>query len=190
MTPPRRVARISHRDQLLKNKASLDWYAALAGKPPVELAIDIPPAPQKRAPAMPSGVPLERDVQKEIVDGLRSHPLIGMVERVNSGTALEQNLDGSKRYIEFHRVYPVAGIHFAAVDIHCTLRSGGRRFVIECKRPGWKEPRGKRELAQAAYINQIILCGGFGMFATSWKQVEYELKTIAEELAAEPKIYG
>jgi len=186
MSPPRKVGRISHRDQLLKNKASLDWYAALAGKPPVH-NISIPPAPQKRAPALPTGIPLEREVQREIIDGLRSHPLVGLVERVNSGTAVEQNADGTQRYVEFHRVYPVAGVFFAAVDIHCTLRSGGRRFVIEVKRPGWKEPRGKRELAQAAYINHVIICGGFGMFATSWRQVEYELKTIAEELAADPR---
>jgi hypothetical protein len=169
--------RESLRDIMLRNQSTLDMYADLSGKPRVEVR-DIPAAPKSRAPAAPSGVPLERDVLREIIDGLRSHPAIGLVERINSGSAVETNSDGSKRHIQFHHVYRVGSDRLAAVDISCTLKPSGRRFVIEVKRPGWKTPRGEREEAQAAYIARVIECGGHGMFATSWAQVETVLNRL------------
>lgn len=175
----RTIGRITLRDQMLRNQRSMDLYADLAEKPRVQIA-GIPPAPVPRQPAQPSGVPLEADVQREIIRGLRRHPKIGLIERVNSGSALEQNADGSKRYIEFHRVYPVAGVHFSAPDLHCTMRNSGKRFVIEVKRPGWKAPRTPREFKQWAYIRRVQACGGHGMFATSWDDVSAALADIAD----------
>ena len=186
MAPPRRVNRVSYRDQLAANQKALDMYAAFSGKERV--IVDMPPEPKKRVPTVYNSlsgavikapVPLEKDVQRSIIEGLRWHPLIGLVERVNSGSAVENNSDGSRRYIEFHRVYPVHGVKLAAVDVHCTLKPSGKRFVVEVKRPGWKKPTSDRELAQAAYIAQVIACGGHGMFATSWEQVETMLSEIA-----------
>ena len=176
----RRVIRVSYRDQLTANQKALDQYAAFSGKPRME--IEMPPPVKPRAPKDPlkeSPVPLEADVQRAIIDGLRMHRMIGLVERVNSGSSVESNADGSKRYIEFHRVYAVNHVTLAAVDIHCTLKPSGKRFVVEVKRPGWKNPRSPRELAQAAYIAQVIACGGYGCFATSWDEVDTELRSIA-----------
>lgn len=174
MKPSRTVARLSLRDQLLRNQQSMDLYAALNDKPRVEIT-GIPPAPKPRAPST-STVPLERDVQKAIIDGLRRHPRVALVERINSGSALESNADGSKRYIEFSRVYRVDERDLAAVDIHCTLRPHGQRFVIEVKRPGWRGARTPREIAQSNYIDVVIASGGRGIFATSWDEVARELE--------------
>lgn len=172
--------RISFRETLTNNQKSLDLYAALAGKPTVENRILASlPAPRTRAPAKPSAVPLEKDVQKAIIDGLRVHPMIGLVERVNSGSAVERNADGSDRHIQFHHVYSVGGERMKAVDLHCTLKRNGKRFVIEVKRPGWNGPKDPREEGQLAYIQYLRSCGAFGMFACSWEEVEIELRRIA-----------
>jgi len=174
MKPAR--GRISLRDQMIKNQATLDLYASLAGKPRMNLPI--PPAPVKRAPSVPSGVPLERDVLKTIIAGLRIHPMIGLVERVNSGSAVETNADGSQRHIQFHHVYSVAGQKMRSVDVHCTLTPSGKRFVVEVKRQGWSRPKDQREEEQVAYIQHVRACGGHGMVATSWDEVQIELKRI------------
>lgn len=162
--------RISLRDQMLGHQATMDMYAALSGKPRVEIR-DIPAAPKKRAPSQPSNIPLEADVLKQIIDGLRMHPMIGLVERVNSGSAVETNSDGSQRHIRFHHVYRVDERRMRSVDIHCTLKPSGKRFVIEVKRPGWKQPRDDREREQQAYIDRVRECGGHGLIATSWEEV-------------------
>ena len=178
MTTPRRPGRISHRDQLLRNQSSMNLYADLYGKPRV--TIDIPPAPKPRAPAQPSGLPLEKDVQFDIIMELRRHPMVGLVERVNSGTAMEVNGDGSKRFIDFSHVYSVPGVErMRPSDISVTLKPSGRRLVIEVKRPGWSRPRDERERQQIAYIQHIRACGGYGMVATSWDEVSTELERIA-----------
>lgn len=178
-SPPRR-GRISYRDQLLQNQKALDVYAAMADKP--RLVLDIPPAPKRReARAEPSVIPLEKDVQKAIIDGLRMHPMVGLVERINSGTAAETDQHGDTRYIQFVHVYSVGGQRFRSVDVHCTLHGGswaGKRFVVEVKRPGWKHPRGARELEQEAYIHHVRQCGGHGLFATSWEDVSHALEGI------------
>ena len=184
--------RKTFRETLMGHEATMQLYAALYDKPMPERAIPIPPEPKKRDQKLADfllgvvdkdalgpqpitsaimKVPLERDVQKQIIDGLRRHPKVGMVERINSGSAVERNADGSERHIQFHHVYSVNGVRMRAVDISCTLKVGGMRFVIEVKRPGWKAPRGEREEAQDAYIKHVRACGGMGMFATSWEEV-------------------
>ena len=164
---------MSAREQALRVKASLDMYADLAGKPRMD--IPVPSAPKTRAFSKPSGVPLESEVQAAIIDGLRHHPMVGLVERVNSGAAMEYASDGSKRIIQFVVIYAHG---LASPDVHCTLKPSGRRFVIEVKRPGWKGPRDQREFRQEAYIERVRACGGYGMFATSWDQVAAELGRI------------
>ena len=178
MKPTR--GRLSFREQLTAHQKSMDVYAALAGKPKVqnELLAAMAP-PRKRAPAQPSAVPLEKDIQKAIIEGLRMHPMVGLVERVNSGTAVEQNGDGTQRHIAFHHVYRVDERRLRSVDVHATLKPSGRRLVIEVKRPGWNAPRDKREREQANYLARVRECGGFGIFATCWEDVAGELRRIA-----------
>ena len=187
--PSRRVGRISLRDQMLKNQASMDLYAALGDKPR-HIITDIPAAPKPRAPAVPSNIPLESDVLADIVDRLLVHPMVGLVERINSGTAVEHNDQGDKRFIAFNHVYRVPGIptFMRASDLSVTLKGGhwaGRRLAIECKRPGWKAPRDKREEEQYAYLLRINTCGGYGIFATCWADVQNELERIKCESPTE-----
>ena len=182
--PDPKRGRLSFRETLQKNQRSLDLYAALAGKPPTpNKLLEALPAPRTRAPSKPSIIPLEKDVQKAIIAGLRVHPMVGLVERVNSGTAVERNADGSERHIDFHHVYSVPGRKMRAVDVHCTLKPSGKRFVIEVKRPGFNGPRSVREHEQLSYIQHVRDCGGFGMFACAWEEVADELKRIAARLA-------
>jgi hypothetical protein len=135
----------------------------------------------KRAPIGQSGVPLESDVLKTIVDGLRRHRMVGMVERINSGTAIEGSGD-EKRFITYNHVYSVPEHDkLRASDLSCTLKNGpwaGRRLAVEVKRPGWKAPHGEREAQQAEYLTVIRECGGYGIFATSWEDVFSELNRI------------
>jgi hypothetical protein len=163
---------------MLRNQQSMDHLADLYGKPRVQ-ATGIPPAPKKRA--SPVGRPdmtLESDIQRTIIDGLRRHPMVGLVERQNSGVAVETNADGSKRYVQFSRVYPVAGAgDMRAVDLSVTLKDG-RRMVIEVKRGDWRGPTTKREAEQENYLRHIERCGGFGMFAVAWEDVARKLDMI------------
>ena len=181
MTPPRR-GRESLRDTMLRHQQSMDMLADLHGKPRVQAA-GIPAAPKPRAPAamratLKAPVPLESEIQKQIVDGLRMHRMVGLVERINSGAALETSDDGKRRYIEFSHIYPVADAgKMRAVDLSVTLRDG-RRFVIEVKRPPWNGPRNQRELEQENYIRHIERCGGLGMFACGWDDVARKLANV------------
>jgi hypothetical protein len=176
----------SLRDKLLRSKRSLDLYADLAGKPRMEIAM--PPPPKQRAPAGANGEPLESDIQRAIIDGLTWHPMVALVERINSGVAVERSAEGKPRYIEFSRV------EFARAADRRAMRSvdlsvmliGGKRLVIEVKRPPWRKPRDDRERAQQAYIDHVVQFGGYGLFATSWDQVATYLKEIQrfEHIAA------
>ena len=141
----------SLRDVKLRNQRSFDLYADLYGKPRV--TIDVGPEPKHRAPRDPAAVtaPSEADIQKQIVGGLRMHPFVGMVERVNSGQSVEPNADGTQRYVSFHHIYTNAGGRMRAVDLSVTLKNG-KRLVVEVKRPPWSKPRNTREQEQAAYI--------------------------------------
>ena len=171
--PPRKNQRLSHREVLTQNQKAMDTWAAVYGKPPVSLG-PIPDAPKRREPRTEAPqIPLEKDVQKAIIDMLLRHPKIGLTERINSGSMQSDNGDGTTRYTQFNKVYGRAsnGEYMDMPDICCTLRDQGRRFVIEVKRPGWKKPVNEHERRQAAYIQHIIECGGYGMFATCVEDV-------------------
>lgn len=152
------------------NQKSLDILAAVTGKP--RMIINMPPPRKKRAPKIyesdtckpvKSKTPLESDIQRAIIGLLLAHPKVGLVERSNSGAALETAEDGTRRYIQFNRVY-AKGLR--KVDLDCTLKDG-RRLVIEVKRPPWTGPKTPREIEQGAYIQCINELGGLGLFATS-----------------------
>lgn len=176
----RRRGRVDFREQLQKNQNSLDILAALSGKP--RIIIDMPPPRKKRAIKVESNIskpvksktPLEADIQRAIIDMLLVHPKVGLVERINSGTAQETAADGTKRYIQFNRIYRKG---LRKVDLDCTL-TDGRRLVIEVKRPPWFSPKNLREQEQGAYIQVINDLGGVGLFATSVDCVIEKLKKV------------
>lgn len=168
-----RKPRLTMRQTLERNNAADRYYAAMAGKPP---QFQAPLKPQRAAPK-PSGLPLESDIQADIIAFLRNHPKVKLVERHNSGTAVEQNSEGKKRFIRYSTVFKVNGQRMRKSDIDCTL-TNGKRFVCEVKRPPWKRPTDQREYEQAAYIEHIKAATGYGLFATSVEQVASYLDAI------------
>lgn len=126
----------------------------------------------------PPPAPLETDIQRAIIEFLLRHPKIGLVERINSGAAVGENSHGKKTFVRFNKIY---AHNLRRVDIDCTLTGpsiGGKRFVIEVKRPPWTKPTDQREIEQANYIDLIYSLGGHGMFAVSVEQVAAYLDKI------------
>ena len=160
---------------MLANHRALCQMAIMAGKPPPPLPASLPPEPKKRVAVQReiNAVPLERDVQKSVISFLLAHPSVALVVRVNSG-AMEQRDSNGKAYpIFFHKVYK-KGIRI--VDLDVTLKNG-KRFVIECKRPGWHlKPHDLREQEQAAYIALHRSLGNLGCFAVCIEDVQNEME--------------
>ena len=176
--------RQSLRQTMADNQRAMDGIARMMGKPTVSLG-PIPEAPKPRGKVTMSGVIPEGVVQKSIIDLLVRHPMVGMVERINSGTMQSENEAGEKRYTEFNHVYGRAsnGLFMAASDVSCTLRGGhwaGKRLVIEVKNSAWTHvrPGNQRENEQSAYLATVRECGGYGIFASSVEQVIRELDRI------------
>ena len=134
------------REQMLRNQATMDLYAALSGKPQIELPI--PPEPKKRAPrTTPSVEPGEAEILRAILQLLRRHPRVALCWRQNSGTFAERNRDGSVRYIR-------ANTQRGMSDIMGTLRDG-RALAIEVK-----SRTGKMRPGQEEFLAQIRAAGG------------------------------
>lgn len=120
----------------------------------------------------PSSVPLESDVQREIIKHLLQRVDVRAVCRINSGTMQEKD-----RFIRMNTVYGKQnGLYMRMADIQCIHWPSGRLMAIECKRPGWKQPSSKREHEQAAYLECIRESGGIAFFATSVQDVEKGLE--------------
>ena len=86
------------------------------------------PARKARAAPVPSDRPLERDVLADVLEAVRGHVKVGWCERVNSGTAVAINPDGSKRYTRFHTIRGMSDLLGQLTD--------GRILCLEIKRDG------------------------------------------------------
>lgn len=121
--------RISYRESLLRNKASLD-FAAAAGDKTYEFTTPIPPPPKARSVRRPYDgqpvVPLEKEIQKAILQRIALRKDVVFVGRFNRGQALA-SYNGETRYTPFNSVPGFPDIHGLLV--------GGRAFYIEVKRP-------------------------------------------------------
>lgn len=123
------------RETIAKNQQSMDLYAALSGKPRVELAM--PPEPVKRAahakPAEPRGT--EADVMKAVHAFLRVHPRVAWFMRINSGAVS----DGD-RHVVFYRLWMRGlGVRSKGMADYLGQLDDGRLFLLECKRPGLRK---------------------------------------------------
>jgi hypothetical protein len=123
------------RETIVKNQATMDLYAALSGKPRVELTM--PPEPVKRAPrakpAEPRGT--EADVMKAVHAFLRVHPRVAWFMRINSGAVS----DGD-RHVVFYRLWMRGlGVRSKGMADYLGQLDDGRLFMLECKRPGLRK---------------------------------------------------
>lgn len=130
----------------------LNLYGALAGEP-------LPTPIEKPKRRKTENKPLESDIQKTILAGLRAHPKVAWVGRYNSGGMY----DARDQYVQFNSV---AG----QSDLMAMLK-GGTLMAVEVKRPG-----GKATEAQQAFLDRINAGGGIGIVATSWEDVASVLR--------------
>lgn len=160
---------------MLENYQALCNMADMAGKPRPPLPASLPAAPVKRVakPRTESNVPLEKEVQAAIIKFLLVHPRVALVVRHNAGAMDARDHNGKAYPVFFHKIYK-HGLRI--VDLDVTLKTG-KRFVIECKRPGWHlKPHDAREQEQAAYISFHKALGNLGCFACSIDDVQRELE--------------
>lgn len=167
------------RQTLEENQMQSDFLSDLMGNPRRENKMlqelgpkkERTPKKEKEFKLVSPPQPLESDIQKAIITYLLKHPKIGLVERINSGAASGEDAQGNKTFVRFHKIY---AHNLRKVDLECTLKGphiGGKRLVIEVKRPPWTKPRDQREREQENYINHVYSLGGYGLFACSLEQV-------------------
>ena len=119
-----------------------------------------PPPPRLRAPRLDAPhKPLERDVQRAVIEALRLHPRVLKVVRFNSGGSMHRGANG-KDYLVMFSSEPVP-------DLHIMLRNPPQIGWLEVKRPGWSRPVDLREERQAAFLAAVREAGGIGQFVRS-----------------------
>jgi hypothetical protein len=114
----------------------------------------------------------EAPAQSRVV--LRAFQLGFTLWRNNSGVSFE-NSDRPVRYglgndsAKLNHVWKSADL--------IGVGPGGRFLAVEMKRPGWKfSPKNEREVAQAAFINDVNRHGGIAFFCTSVEEFETEIR--------------
>ncbi len=151
--------RKSLRDTLIENNRATEFYAAMAGKPAVNLAPIAPKRERKESRDIDAvhrqqPLPLEIDIQRAIMDALKRHPKVSFVGRFNRGSAIRTDAKGRGYYTRFNSVpgFP---------DLHGMLK-GGAAWYIEVKRPG-----GVTTDEQADFLAGIQRDGGLAGIATN-----------------------
>lgn len=174
----RRIAkREDLRDTIARNMRILDAMAVSANKPKQELAKSLVMKAKRVQAARVDDGTYEATIQRDIIAMLRKHPKVSIVERHNSGTAMEMDSQGNKRFIAYNTVFKVQGVRMRKADIDCQLKNG-KRFCVEVKRPPFSVPRNQREVEQENYIQHVLASTGYAMFATSVAEVEIYLASI------------
>jgi len=151
------------RETITRNQATMDLYAALSGKPRVELTM--PPEPVKRAPrakpAEPRGT--EADVMKAVHAFLRVHPRVAWFMRINSGAVS----DGD-RHVVFYRLWMRGlGVRSKGMADYLGQLDDGRLFLLECKRPGLR----KATPEQQELLDHCAVHGGLAAVVQSVEDV-------------------
>lgn len=145
-------------DAMRANERALNSWADMAGKPRKAIFSDMPAVPEKRERRKPAdGKPLERDIQRAILDYLHRHPKVATVGRFNSGAAMGTY----NNRVSYTRFNTIPGFP----DIHGLLK-GGRALYIEVKRPGQKPTA-----QQAAFLQDAAYGGALAFVATSVEDV-------------------
>lgn len=119
-----------------------------------------PEQPKRRRPGSANrpSVP-ERDIQRQILDGLRSHPLVAHIERINVMAGRLYGKDG--RPSRFLRSCNKGRVDLDGFSVT------GKVIAIEVKRP---QTRNRLTEEQRAYIAQVRAAGGLAGVATSYEE--------------------
>ena len=155
----------SHADTLRANKSAMQHYATLSGRetPVEQLALQTVKPKQTRAKAgSNTTIPLERDVQRAIIEYLSAHRGVAFYGRFNSGTAITGDAQGNTRYTRFNTIKGFPDIH--------GMMKGGTALYIEVKRPG-----GRLTDEQDEFLQKVRDNGGIGFMAQSVDDVMHEL---------------
>ena len=98
---------------------------------------------------------LERDIQRQILDGLAVHPLVARIERINVMAGRLYGKDGKPS--RFMRSCKAGRVDLDGFDVN------GKVIAIEVKRPS---TRNKLTDEQRAYLEQVKRSGGLAGVAT------------------------
>ena len=154
---------ITFRQQIASNEAALKAMSPdgkLSERMQASFDAVRPPPPRKRAPRLDAPhKPLERDVQRAIIESLRLHLRVLKVVRFNSGGSMHRGANG-KDYLVMFSSEPVP-------DLFVLLKAPPRICWMEVKRPGWSHPTDLREERQAAFLAAVREAGGIGQFVRS-----------------------
>ena len=153
--------RVPLREQMRMNRAAM---RAMCTTPEQLDALerDFPEdaAPKPRAARKPSGNLTEAQIQKAIIDLLRKHPKVAMVNRYNSGSA-----QFGKATVRFNSARGQS-------DLMGTLK-GGRTFAFEVK-----SAKGVVHEHQERFLQRIRNAGGIGEVVRSVDDVIRILEAI------------
>lgn len=140
----------SLREAYQASQDATNFYAAMAGKPPINLVGALPPKREYKARGS-SGEPTEAQILKAIMELLRKHPKVAKVWRQNSGAARYQYGDKTS-YVNFNTAKGMS-------DIMGILKTG-RMLCIEVK-----SRTGKVAPHQQEFLESITKAGGVAFVA-------------------------
>ena len=159
--------RKSLRDTLIENNKASAWYAAMAGKPAVNLAPIAPKRERKESHDIDAvhrqQKHLEADVISAVSDLLKAHPRVLWAIRQNSGAASYQASNGRLAPVWFHKW--VKGTGYRMSDF-LGATTDFRFLALEAKKSDWTKPTDQRELEQAAFLECVRKSGGRAGFVT------------------------
>jgi hypothetical protein len=150
---------LSKREALAQSKASLDFYAGLAGVEPHEFHTTMKPIVHRSK--TPSLRPLERDVLKECLAACRDHPAVAFARRRQSGLF---------RALDSDRLIRVGTMGEPDID---GMLVSGRYFACEAKREG-----GQPSTDQQWRIDRINRHGGLAFVARCAEDVGVALNAL------------
>ena len=140
----------------MSRRAWTDYVASQHMQPQL---FDEPAQPKRRANGVKQRArldPLERDIQKIILQALKLHPKVACIERTNTGSGRFMRKDGTAgRYVSFG---------FKGQADLTGVAKDGRVIAIEVKRP---KTRNNLSPEQKSYLAQIREAGGYAGVATS-----------------------
>lgn len=151
------------RANLAAQKAMVTEHTSEAGRRNLAaFEASVKPKRERAKTSQPSLIPLERDVQRAIIEYLSAHRSVAFYGRFNSGTAITGDAQGNTRYTRFNTIKGFPDIH--------GMMKGGRALYIEVKRPG-----GKLTDEQAEFLKKVRDSGGIGFMAESVEDVAVAL---------------